>query len=215
MLSVPASVKIHGLAARGEKATEVATEVQCRPSSTRLNTKVPNGQGWVAHGRKDRRRGGAAGCSPEDGSCREAENNTLKPWRSPPHPTRSGKPIPESLVLSPSSKPVIGAALLREAGLPPHAETGSGLIFHPKEREVETRNQTPGASCSCRFKLGHYLTFCWGGDDAVPVGWLAWYTFTGHTNSVVRTFIHLHLPVMASSDWNQISNDSDTPGFRK
>lgn len=39
--------------------------------------------------------------------------------------------------------------------------------------------------------------------------------FTGHTDGVVQTLLYLHLPVMASSDWNQVSNDSNTPGFRK
>ncbi|MEJ1283493.1 hypothetical protein NN561_014463 [Cricetulus griseus] len=47
-------------------------------------------------------------------------------------------------------------------------ETGSGLIFHRKEREVTCRSQTPDAGSACRVKLGQYLAIYCGGRQWCP-----------------------------------------------
>ncbi|KAL1774546.1 hypothetical protein HispidOSU_024831, partial [Sigmodon hispidus] len=75
----------------------------------------------------------------------------------------------------PSSKPVIGPAMLREAGLPPHVqETGSELIFHRKKREVANGIQIPDAGSFCRCSWASIWPSVAVGDSGVPVGYLAW-----------------------------------------
>lgn len=37
----------------------------------------------------------------------------------------------------------------------------------------------------------------------------------GHAHRVVRTLVHLHLPVVAPSDQNQVPHGGDAPGWGK